>query len=88
VPISAAQLYPKLKDGSSGGTMEVFDFQESAPGAGDWHSVPIDTVDFKEGDKVADIAYQAFAKVMTHRGKTPPEQAPPSMLRLVFPPST
>ena len=88
VPISAAQLYPKLKDGSSGGTMEVFDFQESTPGAGDWHSVPIDTVPFKEGDKVADIAYQAFAKVMQHRGKTPPEPAPPSMLRLVFPPST
>ncbi|HZN14194.1 MAG TPA: ferritin-like domain-containing protein [Acidimicrobiales bacterium] len=79
VPISAAQLFP------GGGKMELFDFQGS-----DQEPNPFGTIDFNEGDKVHDVAYRAYLKVMEHRGEPVPDgpAPPPSDLRLVFPPST
>jgi hypothetical protein len=85
VPISASQLYPALKDGSTEGAMQVFDFVMKG---GAWTSEPIDRILFKEGDKVDDIAFQAFDLVMKHRGKPAPARPAPSLVRLVFPPST
>jgi hypothetical protein len=89
VPISASQLYPPPPSGQPEGMMAVFDFQPDTGGTGGWKSVQVGEIIYKEGDKVADVAYAAFAKVMTHRGMpVPDEPPPPSVIRLVFPPST
>ena len=88
VPISASQLYPKNKDGTAKGTMEVFDFVPDQTGFDGWKSVSIGTMPFGEGDRVAKIAYDAFAMVMKHRGQPVPAEPAPSTIRLVFPPST
>lgn len=92
VPISASQLYPKPTpdDPNSEWNMSVYDFdQVTAPdGTKSWTSVPLGTIPYKMGDKVEDIAYQAFSKVMQNRKVDPPKQPPPNVLRLIFPPST
>ncbi len=83
VPISAYQLYPKS------GHMQLFDYVRESDGS--WKSVEIDgaQIDFAKGMAVHAVAYEAYAKVMQHRGKTvPANPAPPNTLRLAFPPST
>ena len=78
VPISASQVFPNE------GVMELFDFVGPK-----MDSVKIGTLPFGKGDKVHDIAYKAYAKVMENRGKTVPAEPPaPDDLRLAFPPST
>ncbi|HWU96447.1 MAG TPA: hypothetical protein VN029_12675, partial [Sphingomonas sp.] len=65
------------------------------PGCGAPSSKKIATIDFKEGDKVEDIAFQAFAKVVAFKVNGDPDkpveglvQQPPNDLRLAYPPST
>jgi hypothetical protein len=81
VPISASQIFPGK------GTMQLYDFIAGAPGK--WQSEPFTTIPYVAGEKVHDVAYRAFAKVMEHRGRTVPADPPaPNALRLAFPPST
>jgi len=93
VPISASQLYPKPSpdDPAQEWQMSVYDFEPTtdAQGQPGWKSVPIGQIPYKEGDKVEDVAYRAFSRVMTHRKVDPvPAKQPPNVLRLIFPPST
>ncbi len=81
VPISACQVYPKS------GIMDLYQLS-AAHGCGQYPPTKIGTLPFNEGDKVEDIAFQAFAAVAAHMGYKPPEQQPPNDLRLAFPPST
>ncbi|WP_404334596.1 ferritin-like domain-containing protein [Sphingomonas sp. MMS12-HWE2-04] len=74
VPISAMQLYPKA------GTMEIYVL--GSP------SKPIGTIDFAIGDRVEDIAFQAFSMAAADLGYPAPTQQEPNDLRLAFPPST
>lgn len=77
VPISASQLYPE------GGTMVLYDF------VGTGHtSQKIGDMTFALGDPVYDKAWEAYQKVMSHRGTQ--VKAPPgaSDLRIALPPST
>jgi hypothetical protein len=78
VPISASQLYPK------DGTMDVYKMHAGLCGASEF----IGNIDFKTGQKVDDIAYQAYAMWAKSVGQPPPERPPPNALRLAFPPST
>ena len=77
VPISASQLYPE------GGTMVLYDF------VGPRHqSQQIGEMTFALGESVYDKAWEAYQKVMSHRGKpvgTPPKATD---LRIALPPST
>ena len=83
VPISAYQLFPKS------GNMQLFDFVQESDGSWKSEEIPGATIDFGKGMAVHAIAYQAYRKVMEHRGKTVPDNpAPPNTLRLAFPPST
>jgi hypothetical protein len=78
VPISASQLYPK------NGTMDVYSIAPAICG-----TKFLANLDFKVGDKVEDIAYQAFLIWAKERGKSPPAKPPePNDVRLAFPPST
>jgi hypothetical protein len=93
VPISASQLYPKPSpdDSAKEWKMHVYDFEPTKDDQGKpgWKSVPIGEITYKEGDKVEDVAYQAFSRVMVNRKVDPvPSQQPPNVLRLIFPPST
>jgi hypothetical protein len=84
IPISASQLYPFPKPGEDTGTMEVCDYvgQTSEPER-------IGTLTYKMGDKVYDVAWNAYIEVLKHRGVTPPSKPEKdSDLRLAFPPST
>lgn len=75
VPMSASQLLVQ------GGTMQLYSV------AGDL----IGTTDFYEGEKAHDVAYRAYLSVMEHYKPAvtlPVDPAPPSDIRLVFPPST
>jgi hypothetical protein len=66
--------------------MELFDFVGD-----DCHAQCFDTMPFGKGEKVYDVAYRAYRKVMEHRKMQPlpPEEPPsPNDLRLAFPPST
>lgn len=77
VPISASQLYP------TAGTMQLFDIQVGQD------SKPIGTLDFAVGDKVYDIAWQAYVQVLQSRGQpVPKEPAAAADLRVALPPST
>ncbi|MFS2109843.1 ferritin-like domain-containing protein [Sphingomonas sp. Sphisp140] len=67
----------------------------SPSGCGAPSSKKIATIDFKEGDKVEDIAFQAFAKVVAFKVNGDPDkpveglvQQAPNDLRLAYPPST
>jgi hypothetical protein len=82
VPISAAQVFP------ASGVMDVFQFQV-AHGCGS-ASKKIGTLDFKVGDKVEDIAFQAYTMVVKDLNPTGelPKKPAPNALRLAFPPST
>ena len=88
VPISASQLYP-APPGEVIGWMELFDFegQTATP-------VPIKKgmlkvlQKYEEGDRVYDIAWDAYLKVLEYRKQPIPEKPEDSDLRLAFPPST
>ncbi len=77
VPISASQIYPV------DGVMDVY--QLTPHGCGFKF---IDNLDFKKGDKVENIAYQAYAMWAKSVGAATPPQQPPNDIRKAFPPST
>ena len=83
VPISASQLYPEPSPGREAAYMEVYDFvgQTAEPDK-------IDLLKFEVGDRVYDIAWQAYVKVLEHRRQPVPDPPEVSDLRLAFPPST
>lgn len=80
VPISASQMYPEPPENSK---MELFDFTEP-----DFTPEPFDTMEYTKGELVYDVAWNAFCKVLQHRGQPAPDKPAPSDLRLAFPPST
>lgn len=81
VPISACQLYPRS------GTMDVYSI--TAMMCGHTFNKFVGNLPFKVGDKVEDIAYQAFLMWAKSVGKSPPSQTPAANdIRLAFPPST
>lgn len=88
VPISASQIYPPFTNTTGGenvAAMELNDF------TGPNHKVDNlkgEQLVFKAGDFVYDIAWEAFTKVLAHRGVPVPEKPEPSDIRLAFPPST
>jgi hypothetical protein len=43
---------------------------------------------YEVGDRVYDIAWEAYVKVLKHRQQPPPDKPKDSELRLAFPPST
>ena len=92
VPISASQLYP-LPDSTDPketvGWMELYDFV----GATAEPQVIKDGMQkvlqrYQVGDRVYDIAWDAYVKVLEHRKQPIPEKPKVSDLRLAFPPST
>jgi len=90
VPISASQLYP-IPDSSEPdqpfGTMELFDFvgETAAP---ERIKGLAGLLRYDVGDRVYDVAWKAYVKVLTHRQQPIPEKPKDSELRLAFPPST
>ncbi|HEU4712475.1 MAG TPA: ferritin-like domain-containing protein [Pyrinomonadaceae bacterium] len=86
VPISDSQLYPApnpLKP-TDPGKMEVNDFEgpNQTP-------TKIGEMNYAYGQKVYDIAWEAYIQVLKHRGVTNlPNKPAPDPLRLAFPPST
>jgi hypothetical protein len=92
VPISASQLYPvpdSTHPDEKVGWMDLFDFVGET-------SQPQEIKDgmrkvlqrFEVGERVYDIAWDAYIKVLTHRKQPIPEKPKDSDLRLAFPPST
>jgi hypothetical protein len=81
VPISAMQLYPKS------GIMDVYQLS-AAHGCGNFPAKQVGTLKFKQGDKVEDIAFKAFAMVAKEMGYPTPQLQAPNDLRLAYPPST
>ncbi len=83
IPISASQLYPPPQPNQTSGGMEVIDFvgQTAEP-------EKIGNLQYKVGEKVYDVAWEAFIRVLQHRGVTPPEKPSDSDLRIALPPST
>lgn len=90
VPISASQLYPKPPGEEVIGWMELFDFEGQTA-----KPVPIKKgmmkvlQRYEEGDRVYDIAWDAYVQVLEYRKQPIPEKPKQdSDLRLAFPPST
>jgi len=87
IPISDSQLYPSPPTGEETGPMELNDF--TGP-----NHIPKklkQTLTYKKGDKVYDIAWQAYIEVLKSRGIADadlPKQPAPNVLRIAFPPST
>lgn len=81
VPISASQLYPE------DGEMAVFTFD---PKTLEPSQVDGETIPFKRGEGVYDIAWEAYSKALAAEdpSKAPESKPEVSDLRLVFPPST
>jgi hypothetical protein len=87
VPISESQLYPSPDPSKPDdpGAMELYDFKGP-----DFKPTKLDQrLKYSKGDKVYDIAWNAYIEVLKSRGVTdlPPKPAP-DPLRLAFPPST
>lgn len=92
VPISASQLYPipdSTEPDEKVGWMELYDFvgETSEP------QVIKDGMQkvlqrYEVGDRVYDIAWDAYVKVLQHRKQPIPDKPKDSELRLAFPPST
>lgn len=89
IPISASQLYPladSTKPDQKTGEMELYDFsgETSAP-----VKLP-NRLTYSMGDKVYDVAWNAYIEVLKHRQTNPLPEKPAvdSDLRLAFPPST
>ncbi len=87
IPISASQLYPlpdSTKPDQKMGTMEVYDFEGPS-----YTPVRLNNIRYNEGDKVWDVAWNAYIEVLQHRGAPVPDKpTKDSDLRLAFPPST
>ncbi|OLE53228.1 MAG: hypothetical protein AUG51_14140 [Acidobacteria bacterium 13_1_20CM_3_53_8] len=85
IPISASQLYPApdSSNPNNAGTMEVFDLVPPTP-------VKLGNIEYSMGDKVYDIAWNAYIEVLKSRNVNPLPEKPTvdSDLRLAFPPST
>jgi hypothetical protein len=92
VPISASQLYPvpdSTHPDEKVGWMDLFDFVGQT-------AQPEEIKDgmrkvlqrFEVGERVYDIAWEAYVKVLTHRKQPIPDKPKDSELRLAFPPST
>ena len=89
IPISASQLYPlpdSTKPKETTGTMELYDFtgENFTPKRLD------ENLRYNVGDKVYDIAWNAYIEVLKSRKVDPLPEKPTadSDLRLAFPPST
>jgi hypothetical protein len=92
VPISASQLYP-IPDADEPdqpfGYMELYDFVgETAEPEVIKGLMGKVLQRYDVGDRVYDIAWDAYVKVLTHRKQPIPEKPKDSELRLAFPPST
>jgi hypothetical protein len=87
VPISESQLYPSPNAAKPAdpGTMELYDFKGP-----DFKPEKLDQrLQYSKGDKVYDIAWNAYIEVLKSRGITDlPAKPAPDPLRLAFPPST
>ncbi len=85
VPISDSQLYPapNPQKPTDPGKMEVNDFDGPA-----FKPTKIGEMNYSYGQKVYDIAWQAYVEVLKSRGIEPPAKPTPDPLRLAFPPST
>ncbi len=83
VPISASQIYPSPDNNSQEGQMELFNFIGTQ-----FQSTPINTMGYKVGDLVYDVAWNAYIAVLQERNRPIPAKPKPSDLRLAFPPST
>lgn len=89
IPISASQLYPlpdSTKPDQKTGKMELYDFVGET-------SEPVklpNALTYSMGDKVYDVAWNAYIEVLKYRktNPLPVKPAAPSDLRLAFPPST
>ncbi|HEX8887913.1 MAG TPA: ferritin-like domain-containing protein [Pyrinomonadaceae bacterium] len=85
IPISASQLYPAPDSANpkQAGTMEVYDLEPSTP-------VKLGTLSYSLGDKVYDVAWNAYIEVLKSHKVSPLPEKPKvdSDLRLAFPPST
>ena len=85
IPISDSQLYPlpdSTKPDQKTGTMEVYDLGDDPPGK-------LANLRYSVGDKVYDVAWNAYIEVLKGRGITElPLKPKPDALRLAFPPST
>jgi len=90
VPISASQLYP-IPDSNEPdqpfGTMELFNFvgETAAP---ERIKGLNGLLRYEVGERVYDMAWKAYVKVLKHRQQPIPEKPKDSELRLAFPPST
>jgi Ferritin-like len=86
IPISASQLYPlpdSTKPDEKTAKMELYDFKTAKP-----EKLP-ELLTYSEGDKVYDVAWNAYIAVLKSRGITDlPDKPEPDPLRLAFPPST
>lgn len=92
VPISASQLYPPPAPGEEVAFMELFDFvgQTAEPVLIKNKMGQKELQRYEVGDRVFDIAWDAYIKVLKHRNPDAPQPDKPtdSDLRLAFPPST
>ena len=94
VPISASQLYPPPEPKAEVGYMELFDFvgEKAEPqqimdkGMGGQEKPKL--LKYDVGNRVYDIAWEAYIAVLEHRKAPIPEKPKDSELRLAFPPST
>ncbi|HEU4767974.1 MAG TPA: hypothetical protein VFS77_11385, partial [Pyrinomonadaceae bacterium] len=87
VPISDSQLYPPpdASNPTAQGTMELYDFT----GPDNKPTKLGQRIKYSTGDKVYDIAWEAYIEVLKSRGVTNlPTKPAPDPLRLAFPPST
>ncbi|HEX8173037.1 MAG TPA: ferritin-like domain-containing protein [Thermoanaerobaculia bacterium] len=86
IPISASQLYP-LPNGSKPdektGVMELCDFTGEAA-----TPTQFSTLKYHIGERVYDVAWNAYVQVLKHRGATVPDKPADSDLRVALPPST
>ena len=92
VPISASQLYP-IPDSSQPeevvGWMELYNFKGDTADPEIIKAMGRPVLQrYEVGDRVYDIAWDAYVKVLTYRKQPIPEKPKDSELRLAFPPST
>ena len=88
IPISDSQLYPlpnSSDPSTTTGKMELYDFKGP-----NFTPKKLDQeLTYSVGDKVYDVAWNAYIEVLKSRGITElPTKPAPDALRLAFPPST
>jgi hypothetical protein len=90
IPISASQLYPPPAPGEEVAFMELYDFvgQTAEPELIKNKMGQKELQRYEVGERVFDIAWEAYIKVLKHRGQPIPDKPKDSDLRLAFPPST